>query len=140
MRPWSRARSCRRVGLPVELRGTDLDRQRGEVLAGVEGDRPLDQPEVARADHADPRGVPGLLADPAQRREAVRALVDRAELALRAEGATDALDENLQAALSQQPAEDQADQLTPSVGGAHEHSRLRAPAARARDVAIREQH
>ena len=124
----------------MELRGADLDGERGEVVAGVGRERPLHEPEIAGADHADALGVPGLRADPPQRGEPVGALVEGAELALRAERAAHALHEHLQPALGEQPSEDQAEQLAAPVGRAHEHRRLRLVAARARDVAVGEQY
>ncbi len=98
-----------RVCLAVKLRRAHLDRQRGQVVPGLRRDRPLHQPQVAGADHADPLGVPRLLADPAQRGQTVDALVERAEPALRAECPPHALHDDLQPPLGQDPSEDQAE-------------------------------
>jgi len=123
----------------VELRGAHLDRERAEVLAGVGRDRPLDEAEVARADHPDPPVVPGLLAQPAERREPVGALVEGAELAAGAERAADALDDDLEPALGEQPPEDEAEELPAPVRGADEHRRLGHLPGGAGDPAVGEQ-
>ena len=96
----------------MELRGAHLDGQRGQVVPGVRRDGPLHEAEIARADHADSSRMPRLGADPVERGQPVGALVERAERALQAEGAAHALDQHLQAALGEQPAEDQPEGLT----------------------------
>ncbi len=123
----------------MELRRADLNRERREVVAGLGRDRPLHEPEVARAHHPDPVAVPRLLAEPAQRREAVVTLDERAELALGAERAAHALDHDLQPALGKQAAEQQSDELPAPVRGADEHGRLRAVPRGAGDPAVGEQ-
>ena len=90
--PTSRARGCRRR---TSGRGTARrwpGSQRREVVARVGRDRPLHQAEVAGPIIPIRLGVPRLLAEPAQRGQPVRALVERAELAPGAERAADALD------------------------------------------------
>ena len=83
------------VRLPVELGGADLDRQRGQVIAGVGCHSPLHEAEIAGSEHPDPPGVPAMRPDPAQRGQAVRPLLERAEHPLRAERAAHALDQHL---------------------------------------------
>jgi hypothetical protein len=84
--------------------------------------------------------VPRLPADPAQRRQAVGPLVERAEGALGAERPPHALDDDLEPAFGEQPPEDQAEDLAATVRRAHQHRRLRPVAHVARDVAVGEQH
>ena len=127
------------ICLTVELRGADLDRQPDEVIAGVRRDGPLDEAQIARADHRDPLRMPGLRSDPAKRGQPVGALVEWAELTLGAERAPDALEDHLKAALGQEAAEDQPDQLPPAVRRADQHRRLWPGTRIARDPTVREQ-
>ena len=124
----------------VKLRGRDLDRERRDVVAGRGRDGPLHEAEVARADEPDPLAVPGLRADPVERRQAVVALVERVEVAAGAERAARALDDDLQPALGERAAEDEPEHLAAAVRRAHEHRRLRRVARRARDPAVGQQH
>ena len=125
--------------LAVELRRGDRGREGAELVARLRGDRPLHQPHVARADHAHRALAPRLLAQPAQRRQAVGALVERREAPSGAERPAHALHDDLEAALGEQAPVDDAEEAVPAVRGAHE-DRRRLVSRRARgDVAVGEQ-
>ena len=125
----------------MKLRGAHLDRHRREVLArpGVGRQRPLHQAEVALPHRRHAPVVPRLGAQPAQRRRAVGTLVERRELTAGTERATHALHDDLKAALGHQPPEDEPGELPATVGGAHEHGRLRRCGAVGGHPAIGEQ-
>ena len=124
----------------MKLRRADLDCQRRQILPGVRCDGPLHQPHVAWPDHRDRCEMPWLLAEPAQRGQAIGALVKRAEPALGSKRAPNTLDDDLQPALGKQAPEQQAEQLPASVGGAHQHRRLRPLTGVARHPTIGQQH
>ena len=61
-------------------------------------------------------GMPWLLPKPPKRGQPVDALLEGTEPSIRAERAPNALDHHLQTALSEQPPEDQPNQLPPPIG------------------------
>ena len=116
----------------MELRGADLDRQRREVVAGIRRDRPLHEPEIARADHPDPLAR-ATAASRIQRSVASPSARSSNGLNCPSEPnvPAHALDHDLEAALGQQPAEEQPDQLPAPVRRADQYRRL-WPGARSR--------
>ena len=116
-------REAAAVGGAVELRRRHRRHDRAEPVAVRDG--PLREPEVAGAGHSDRSLVPRLLRDPLERGEAVLALVERGELAARAERAARALDQHLQAALRVQEPVEQPVAAATAVRRPHEHGRHR---------------
>ena len=134
-----------RVERGAEVGGGHLGGDRAEVRPRVRRDGPLGHAEVARAAGAEGTGVPRLLSQPGDRREAVVVLVgpERVERAARAEGAAAALDHGLEPPLGEQPAEQQPPRPAPPVGRADQHQRRwrpQWPGPGPRCVAVGEQH
>ena len=86
-----------RLGYPST--GDVIDVRTKQIVARVWCDGPLDKAQIALTDRPDPLGVPGLGAYPAQGRQAVGPLVERAEAAAGAERAPHALGDDLKSAL-----------------------------------------
>ena len=114
------------VGRVAERRRGDRGQHALERRPRVGRDGPLGVPDVARPVGEQVAVEPGLPLDPGDRVEAVVALVaHRVELAAGVEGAPAALQDDVEAALGQQPPGHQPDDAGPAVRSADQHRRRR---------------